>query len=407
MIINKDQYIKAKKAKEVKEDQLISYSVFSSFFILSIQYFVLINFSLLGTTIGARLQLVFKMIIFLFFLRSLPIVLKRRGKTVILTYLIAGFAYMWNFLFFSQNIVYLNDYFVNLLMICIPSFLYVYSLKDISVFKSIMIKSSYIVFITSGSLGIMVFLGNASIGMYSMTLSYYLLLPAIVFYNEYFNRNNIFNLLLSLVTFFLIIALGARGPLLSLFSFMVLKFIYNNKKKKYLYYISRLLIISGVFFVGIFFKDIIQRVYDVLLILGIDSRTLYLLLQKNIHMSGREVIYSTLFHHIKLNPILGYGLTGDIFLLEGYGFAHNFFLEIIINFGVIIGSVIICLIFFLFYKALRSKIYLNVELAIIFFSLGWVHLFVSSSYLVDFKFWIFIGLILNMYRRSNSKEAIS
>ena len=390
--------------KSDKGDRIICHAIFSNFVVLSIQYFVLLNFSLLNTALGAKVQLASKVIILVFFLRALPIVLKRRGKTVIIAYLIAGIVYMWNIVFFSQNTVYLNDYVMNFFVLCIPTFLYVYSVKDLTIFKKMMIKSGYIIIGTSGGLGVLVFLGKASIGMYSMTLSYYLLFPAIVFFNEYFNQRNIINLILSTVAVFLILILGARGPLLALMSFFILLFFYNSKKKNYLYYIYKLLIILSVILLIIFFKDIVQILYTTLLVYGIDSRTLYLLTLDNVHMSGREEIYANLFEFISASPIWGYGLAGDIYLLDGYGFAHNLVIEVFINFGVFLGSGLILIILALFYQALKSSQKLNVELSAMFFSLGFVHLFVSSSYLIDFKFWIFLGLIMNIYSKRIRRE---
>jgi hypothetical protein len=36
-------------------------------------------------------------------------------------------------------------------------------------------------------------------------------------------------------------------------------------------------------------------------------------------------------------------------------------------------------------------------------SLGFVHLMVSRSYLIDIKFWIFLGLIINLIKEKKYK----
>lgn len=393
MIITKKPYT---QHKLIKEDNVICYSIFSNFVILAIQYFILLNFDILDTDIGNKIQLLCKIIVGICFLRALPIVLRRNWRLCIITYIVSLGFYAWTFIFFPQNMIYLKEYMINFFVLCIPSYIYIYSVNDLCILKSIMRKSSYIIILVCGSLGVMVFLGKVSIGMYSMTLSYYLLFPAIVFYNEYFKRGNITNLIIAIFASILIIALGARGPLLSLFSFFVLSFIYNKKKKGLEYYIYSTLIVVCTMLLSVFFRDIVKFMYDFLFNYGIDSRTLYLLLQEHINMSGREDIYVKLFQNIILHPFLGYGLAGDIYLLDGYGFSHNFLIEVFINFGIFFGVIILFIILWNFYRGLKSETNLNVELLTIFFSIGFVHLLVSGSYLIDFKFWMFLGLMFNI-----------
>ena len=403
MIMSKEKF---EKKKSDKGDILICYSVFSNFVILSIQYFILNSFSLLNSPYGTTLQIALKGVVFLFFLRALPIVLKRKGKTFIFTYFVIGFIYLLNVVFFPQNIIYLNEYILTLITILVPIFVYVYSVIDLSIFEEVMKKACYFVIATSGTTGILMIVGIVSVGMYSMTLSYYLLFPAVVFLNEYIKHRKKGDLFFFLISSILILVLGARGPLLSISSFLILLFIFYRRKKNHLYYIYNSLIILAVFLISIFFNEIVEYLYTALLYFGIDSRTLYLMTLGKIHLSGRELIYLDLIKYIRLSPIIGYGLAGDVYLLGGDGFAHNFILEILINFGFIFGGGIFLSLIILIYKGLKSSDYLNVELIIIFFSLGLTHLLVSSSYLIDFKFWIFIGLILNIYNKQRRREVI-
>ena len=93
-------------------------------------------------------------------------------------------------------------------------------------------------------------------------------------------------------------------------------------------------------------------------------------------------------------PITGIGIAGDRRILDG-SYVHNFFIELIGNFGLIIGFIISIGIVLLIIRSLITKNNEKYELIILWVSLGFVHLIVSSSYLIDVKFWILFGLVLN------------
>ena len=155
----------------------------------------------------------------------------------------------------------------------------------------------------------------------------------------------------------------------------------------------------------IFFKKIIEMIYAIFLNVGVKSRTMSLFLNNKVdYSSGREDIYSILLEKIKNNPIIGTGLGGDRLIIGGY--AHNFLLEIITNFGIFIGGILATLMFLFLIKSLLISDKRKYNMIIIWFSMGFVHLMVSSSYLTDIKFWIFAGLMIKMLFNNNSEFSL-
>ncbi|HBD63799.1 MAG TPA: hypothetical protein DC038_05110, partial [Clostridiales bacterium] len=146
------------------------------------------------------------------------------------------------------------------------------------------------------------------------------------------------------------------------------------------------------------YRNILIALNDFLTERGINSRNIHLFLESGVYLSGRENIYEDVFHAIYMNPILGLGLAGDRVIIDSY--AHNLFLELVLDFGVFIGFIIIFILFFLITKSFMTRNKENYDMIIIWFSLGFVHLFISSSYLIDIKFWIFVGLLLNTITKS-------
>lgn len=122
------------------------------------------------------------------------------------------------------------------------------------------------------------------------------------------------------------------------------------------------------------------------------------------NLSGRDTIYSDVLTQIKDNPIFGIGIAGDRLYSTS---AHNIFLEILSGFGIILGSFIILVMFITILKGLFIKDKLVANQILVWLSLGLIPLMVSSSYLIQFQFWILLGLTLGqLSSRSSEVENI-
>lgn len=150
----------------------------------------------------------------------------------------------------------------------------------------------------------------------------------------------------------------------------------------------------------IFLKDILEFIYNLLLQFGINSRSIRLFLRDDLYLSGRENIYNDVLSQISKKPFYGIGLAGDRRVLGGV-YAHNIIFELLANFGIITGIIISILIVGVSLKSIFSKNKSLANFISIWFSIGFIHLMVSSSYLIDFKFWIFLGLALKGLTKTN------
>jgi len=113
-----------------------------------------------------------------------------------------------------------------------------------------------------------------------------------------------------------------------------------------------------------------------------------------VYLSGRDRIYKYIFKEILNAPFLGLGLAADRRILTENAYTHNIFIEILLNFGLFIGGFINILLLYLTVKSIFIKDVKKYSMIIIWMSIGFVHFLVSSSYLIDFRFWIFLGLCL-------------
>ena len=150
----------------------------------------------------------------------------------------------------------------------------------------------------------------------------------------------------------------------------------------FLYYIKNLIDIP-------IFKSSLERVFSYLTPNGIDmSQT-----------SGRDHVYRDAIELIKQSPIIGYGIFG---FFKVYGsYPHNFFLEILLQGGILLLFAILIIIISLIKKIIYMIKY-NEELRIILiiFLYPIVMLMFSGTYTSDSIFWFSISFIFS-YRFQN------
>lgn len=386
-----------KLRQEFNQDKWISLAIMSSFIILIVQYFALYYFNIDGTNIGKIVQLGSKVIVGLFFIYSFPIVFKRNGLLMILVYSISISIFSINYLFYPQNIVYLNDVLFNFFFISLPCFIYSFSIDDTKILKNIMLMCSLIVFIIGAIIGFLVFINKISLGLYSMSMSYYMLFPTIMNINKFFENFSINSLVLAVISMFIILSIGSRGPIMCIIVYVMLYFIINMKRQNIKKILFNIIILTLIFIGLIYLKEILTLLNNILNNFGIYSRSITLFLKDEIHLSGRDKIYSNILYQIKARPICGIGLAGDR-VYSGGSYSHNILLEIISGFGVIMGTCIIIVLVIIIIKSLFSKDIKKSNLMLIWFCIGVVPLMVSGSYLTDFQFWIYMGLSIRFIK---------
>ena len=91
--------------------------------------------------------------------------------------------------------------------------------------------------------------------------------------------------------------------------------------------------------------------------------------------------------------------------MEGV-YAHNIFIEILANFGIILGTILSLVLIILCIKALLINNRDVAEMLIIWFSIGFIPLIVSGSYITDIKFWIFMGLMMKAIKTNKQVRYI-
>ena len=205
---------------------------------------------------------------------------------------------------------------------------------------------------------------------------------------------------------------GARGP----FVFCIITFIICllnvvGEKKKLFRVIPLILIITVL--IALNLQRIMRLILRFMSIRGGSTRTIQTIIEGNIfsYTSGRENVYPIALEYIKNHLLIGSGFINDrVYISRQLGllseitgsYAHNIFLEIGMQFGIILGSVIIVFLFRLFYQTYKQQS--SSEEKLFYTALlcaAILPLLVSGSYLTFSMFYALLGYSFTDRQRRN------
>lgn len=230
------------------------------------------------------------------------------------------------------------------IVVCLPPMLLVSSVNRYEILLRGLSRVSVPVLISSGLVLLASF--KFSFAGYYMGFSSALVIPICIAVYDFFGNGKFIRLLLAGVGILSVLVLGSRGALLSIFAYIVTCYLFTNKIRKdgsrrKSFEPKKLLAIVPAVFLAIFSRTIIQFAYDFLYARGILSRTLWTFLYHYISPARAE-IYSAYIASIKEHPFAIRGIGGDSVLSDAY--AHNFVLEALAEFGVVIGGIFLMII---------------------------------------------------------------
>ncbi|MBQ8291232.1 MAG: hypothetical protein IJX88_01805 [Clostridia bacterium] len=233
-----------------------------------------------------------------------------------------------------------------------------------------------------------------------MTIAYFALPCIIILYYSGREEKKPLNLILSFSGMFFIFIGGCRGALLTLFVALFIWELLRPEEKRLYKTIGLafgiILIMVIMFNLGVIAKSLDGFFKS----FGYSSRLLKKMIKQDdllnsLQADNRVDLYSKIFNDLN---ILGHGVFGDWFLLNTY--THNFLLEVLYDFGIIIGSGLLILVVWFCIASYKNARQDKASLFfwVVFFSLLIIKMMVSSSYLTDSCLWMFFGVCFNIYK---------
>lgn len=302
--------------------------------------------------------------------------------------------YIINFLIFEDNISYLSSFFPKFIFTMIPLYFLGATIQDYKLILNYFERTSRLLVFVGFLYYVILITTKQTLVYDNMSFAYYYLPFAIIsFYSliTSFSVGNFLRVLLSCVTLLLT---GTRGPILCLGIGCVLFILFAQKNtvKKVL------LIVFVIIFCGIFLNNYIllgKVLSKVFQLLGIENRILNKIFYDGLFDgSGRDNIIMILKQAIQDGPILGYGLMGDRVLTDTY--AHNLLFELLIDFGVVVGSTFFVVVsLFVLRLTLKKNISFSQKTVfLIVVACSFVKLMISGSYIQEQTFFLLIGMMV-------------
>ena len=227
---------------------------------------------------------------------------------------------------------------------------------------------------------------------YSMPMSYTGMLATIWVLHSFYQNKKFYKLLFVIAGIGTIILYGSRNPLIGIAVYIAVIQIRNTFRKDASIYKKAFLILFML--VGmlllLYYKEILTVLDEILKSAGIESRTLKLLLQNEIDMTGRTEIHGIILQLLSRHPLYGLGIGGDI---AWTSFAsHSLYLSILSIYGLIFGAILNAVLIYCCFSSYRNAGIKERGILLIYFCLTLPRGFSGGDVLSSDVFWWMIGI---------------
>lgn len=199
-------------------------------------------------------------------------------------------------------------------------------------------------------------------------------------------------------------ALGNRGSFVCLAVFILLYFFFSGRFK-HATLIRTLVLIIGIIVI-VFSLQIATYLSNLFLDIGMSNRVFDTIINEEFLISqGRDNIRRIIMESVYNGPILGYGLCGDR-TITGGTYAHNFFVEILADFGLLFGPifillfVLICAYAFLSCESKDEKAFFSLLIA------NFTGLMLSGSFIEDYSWAFLFGFSIRKIAQKKSAKKV-
>ena len=227
----------------------------------------------------------------------------------------------------------------------------------------------------------------------------YILLPQLlVVIYSLLRKKSVLNATTGIIGGILLLMCGNRGTIVILLLFIFLNIIFNTNKEKRVYVYAGAFSIFGIMLY--FYETLIVFFSQLFLNFGMSVRVFERLYDGTFFESnGRNTIIEKLTTAIWDNPIIGYGLCSDRTIAGVY--AHNYAFELWTAFGVIVGTLILAVTICIIVAAwIKSKDTQSKGVLLILICVGFLKLFLSSSFLLEGLFFMLMGYCITQLRNN-------
>ena len=233
----------------------------------------------------------------------------------------------------------------------------------------------------------------------------YRMLPSIMYLIYYASvKKQVVYIAIAGVLSTVILIFGTRGPIVCMLVYVALLTIYYSFKSRNLKKLLILLIIFAIVLSVFIFDSLFIEVTSVLSKafekIGFSTRIFDFIIEGDITASkGRESLAKQAVEAIIENPMWGYGITADRAMFGIY--PHNMFLEILCQYGIVFGSLLIITMLVITVIALLKsrKNTRRFTFGLMLVSIVFVKLMISSTYTIEPLLFFMMGYFVLILRK--------
>ena len=234
----------------------------------------------------------------------------------------------------------------------------------------------------------------------------YQILPNVLFALNYaFNERKPFPWICSIIGIVYTLSMGARGPVLVIVVYVFVRILQSSNVKAWAKTLIGLLIagLTVLFLNSSWYLSVLRFAKTLLTNLGVSTRIIDLAIKGTVasHLSGRDELYDIIIRKIAERPYIGYGVYGEWPWIHWS--AHNMALELMVHFGVILGSLLLIWLVVLSIKTyIKTPNIVARQFLLIWICFVYVRGFFGGSYL-QFGVYVLIGFSLRELRRIRNR----
>lgn len=330
---------------------------------------------------------------------AVPVLFNREKTRLVLTEAGFGVLYLFSFLFNNAETPLLVSTGFWTFAVCIPICIAGIAIYDKEILFKYLQTTAFIEFPV---LCIAIYTMR-SVGTYSMSSSYALVLPILFLFYQFFENRRVIALGLGILGVVLVALFGARGPFLCIALYVTIKLFTGKNTVRNM--IIRTVVIVSIALLLIYWNTVLDGIQTFLQYSGINSYALRRLINGQITESqSRETLQAYYINEIGNKPIFGYGLMGG-WLGSGEG-PHNMLLEFLLAFGIPIGSIVCIYAVYLLIASVFKREGKTGETVLILAAYNFTMYLVSGNWLAKPLFFLYVALTINMVRESRKSQYV-
>lgn len=332
---------------------------------------------------------------------SMPYLLKKIKVVDYAFYLIIVSVFIFNYAIYPNNASVLDNYAYLFLVASVPIYFIGVSFDIEKLFKGTVIVSVVVLFVGATSTFL---LGKVEeLTQESMTAAHiyypHVMMMILCFFVQ--KRFKWIYLVFAFIGLFLLLVFANRASVLAVVCFLACCLFLMPATTKRQSNIKRVFAVLLVFVAIYYVNYLVVGLENFTSYFGTSSRMVdYINEGDAFDSNGRDYLWQQMLYHIGHNPF-GIGLGGDRLVIDTW--SHNIFLEILLSFGWIFGSILILLLFYVMYLGYRyaQNTIQRFFLILLFFS-GVFKLQFSASFLNETYLYFMIGYCIFLYRNRNN-----